>query len=40
MLTEWCVAAMPVPAEWAHIDNMKVNITTGVAWNYNVNFTP
>jgi len=30
----WCVAAMPVPQEWAHIDNMKVNITTGVAINY------
>jgi hypothetical protein len=29
-----CVAAMPVPQEWSHIENMKVNITSGVAINY------
>jgi len=30
----WCVTAMPVPQEWAHIENMKVNITTGVSIQY------
>ena len=40
-MRSWCVAAMPIPQEWSAIENMKVNITSGVSYEYtNATATP
>jgi hypothetical protein len=33
-MRSWCVAAMPIPQEWSAIENMKVNITSGVSYQF------